>query len=96
MAKQNSLVHYTTPLEAAIMATIDQHVSSLQADEVLPSIDFPFLRDYTVMRIQTRLLQFGYRDYASQACTCVGASRYLLRNRHIATLNYKKITAVAK
>jgi len=82
-------VHYTTPLEAAIMATIDQHVSSLQADEPLPSIDFPFLRDYTVSRLQTRLLQLGYRDYTTQACTCVGVSRYLLRDRHIAQLKFK-------
>jgi len=85
---QNSLVHYTTQAEAAIMAAIDQVVNNTGKEDQLVRIDFDFLRDYAVQKLQSRLMNLDYRNYTEKACWCVGASRYYYRDRHISQLKY--------
>jgi len=90
MTQQNPQVHCTTPAEAVLLAAIDSVVDNLAVDDVLPMIDFLFLRDYTVMRIHARLFSFHRRDCTRGACACVGLSRYYYRDNHLATLKIAK------
>lgn len=83
--------HFISPAEAELISAIDTIISNLTPEDVERlSIDFPFLRDYTVVQLQTRLLQLGSRNYTAQACACVGLSRKHYANRQLINLKWKK------
>jgi len=91
MARGKSIsVHGVTPAEASIMDAIDSIVGSLKKEETV-KIDFDFLRDYTIAQLQKFFMLAGERAYTALACQCVGASRYVYRDRKIAMLRYKKM-----
>jgi len=75
IAKQQfSQAHIATPAEAAIMAAVDQIIDALpQRGAVL--IDYDFIRDYTVAKLQTHFIKNGCRAYTACACACVYLSR---------------------
>lgn len=82
--------HYITPAEEVVMAKIDELVAELKRDERL-LIDFDFLRDYTLLSLYSHYKQIGTPAYCAQACLCVGGTRYLMRDRKIQELRWKKI-----
>lgn len=81
--------HYITPAEEKIMADIDQLVANLGRDERI-LINFDFLRDYTLSRLYAHYKSIGARAYTARACLCVGGTRYLMRDRDIQELKWKK------
>lgn len=88
MAQQT---HFVTPDEAALMAVIDIIADNLTAEDVYRTlIDFDFLRDYTIVRLQLQLMKLGVRAYTAHACASVYASRYCYKNRHLSQLKYHK------
>ncbi len=74
------------------MAVIDIIADSLTAEDVCRTlIDFDFLRDYTIVRLQLHLMKLGVRAYTAHACASAYTSRYCYKNRHLSQLKFKKM-----
>lgn len=89
MPKESISVHRTTPAEAAIMATVDSLIDGLQQGEPI-LIDYDFLRDYTISRLQSKYFALGERAYTAKACASVGVSRYYYVHRNLGHLKYTR------
>lgn len=83
--------HFTSQAEIELMTAIDTIISNLPSEDAHRlSIDFSFLRDYTVVRLQSHFIQLGVRNYTAQACACVGASRKYASYNNLKNLRIKK------
>lgn len=88
MAKQISPVHRTTRAESQLMTAIDSLIDQLPNDSSV-LIDYDFLRDYTVAKLQTHYMQAGERASIDMACTSVCVHRCHYTRRKIGHLKFK-------
>jgi len=89
MTNQNSQVHYTTTAEASLMETIDIVVKRAVVDKE-SCVDFDFLRDYMVCRLQTKFMNAGVRSHIDSACRCVYLDRHVFSRRKLAHKKFNK------
>lgn len=79
--------HFTTPAESIIMAAIDQVINNLPSNQQV-LIDYDFLRNYTIYRLQERFMRSGVRAYVYKACASVCVTRSYYTRKKIAFLHF--------